>query len=415
MKLSLKSKVMLFLHVACRNGYGLEPIRGLKFVFEYEDLCRENILEAVEKGKILCSEFKLIQDIQKYIDNEYLDSVAKSHLEYSLLLEKVTDSEGNVLWNNNKNFFEESVPREREFDAVRGQLTSTYGKYIVNFAIQSFDNYQFVYNSVLVSANYPLEAIRKAGSMLSNSIYPVGEYIIRPRFVFDLETDYVWEPEEYDEEVDSSIQVNWTQRLIEQENGVYYQGKVDFVFEEEEKEVLEGNEPREQKEVEFTIGLCFYIRNYPFQDCFTDSVKMLLFERVYTTCDSENPESEVMGEAEEIIRRINSINDWTAQNRGWIRKNGNPFLEKVELGFISQYSDPMTISLSKLTSRYSFVFEIDLGDTEFNLTTEVLLPDDVSAFEHATVLKKILDQTLSLELVSIKKAETGDVVWSVHF
>lgn len=417
---------MLFLHVSCRNGYGLDPIRGLKFVFEYEDLCKENIMEAIEKGKILCSEFKLIQDIQKY-----LDTVGKSNLEYSFLLERIIDSEGNVLWNNNKNFFEESVVREREFDAVRGELTNTYGKYIVNFAIKSFDNHQFLYNSVLVPANYPLEAIRKAASMLVNSMFPAGEYIIKPRYVFDLETDYVWEPEEYNEEVDSNIQVNWVQRLIEQENLIYYQGKVDFVFDGEtenvphsnediQQKLLENTEPRKQKETEFAIGLCFYIRNYPFNlgitSCSgTNSSKIVLFERTYTTCDSEDEEAEVRAEAKEIIRKLGDNIEWTAKNRQWILSNENAFLEKVELGFISENTAPKVILHSKLTSRYTLVYEIDFEDTGFNLTTEVLLPNEVSVLDHAVLIEKILGQTLCIELVSIKKTETGDVVWSVHF
>jgi hypothetical protein len=400
-------------------------------VFEYEDVCRENITEAIEKGKVLCSEFKLTQ--------KYLDTVERSNLEYKLLLdreysfllERIVDLEGNVLWNNNKNFFEESVVKEKAFDAIRGELTNNYGKYIVNFAIRSFDSNRFLYKSVQISANYPVEAIKKAASMLVKSVFPAGEYVIRPQYVFDLETDYAWEPEEDNEEVDSSIQLNWVQKLIEQENLIYYQGKVDFVFEEETENVLHSNEayqqepledtkPRKQKETEFVVSLYFYIRNYPFNIGITscsgaNSSKIIIFERSYTICDSEDEEAKVMAEVEESIQRFENEIQWVYVNRQWIVESQNPFLEKVELGFTSRKTKPKVILHSKATSRYSIVYEVSYDDMNFNLKTEVLLPSNISVLNHAKWIEKVLDQTLSIELISIEKTETGDIVWSRHF
>ena len=403
---------MLYLHFSCVNNYGMYPIRGLDFVCQLEG-GTETILEAVEKANILAGEFSLLQS-EDLIARR--DTTLEQHFTYKFELEQIKDSQGNILWNRYKDFLDNSEKKVKKTDAIRGELTSTYGQYIVNFLVTTFDNDREDNYSVLCKANYPLEAIRKAAKFISERRFPVGEYLIQPTYVFDVETDYIWEQEETDELIPEleARTINWVQRFVRGEESLnYYTAKVDY----EVDDCNMGEEEREKNEVlDFVIGITLFFskNNSLFQEPIT-------FERVYTPSSKELTMEEVWFTAEKMSKNLSQL----FYTNGYYANEGLDSVERVEVTYIYREDNvlvtgklpkqkPETLLNNNEKWHYEVVYQLDLDSTEFNLVTKTSHFDSVEALQYARELEEFLGKYLAIELTLVKLAGDDNIFWSKH-
>jgi hypothetical protein len=395
---------MLYLHFSCFNDYGMYPIQRLKFVCE----CEGELTEAIEKAKILAREFKLVQTREQ-------DWIRENSLQFSYKfeLEKIKDSQENVLWNRNKNFLENSESKLKETDAIRGELSNTYGQYLVNFHIRTFDNNVEDYYSVICAANYPLEAIRKAAKAISEKRFIVGEYIVQPTYVFDLETDYIWEPELLDEPGLSNAEqpINWVQRFVRDSRLLLE--KVDYEIDDYN---IDEKQSPENEVLDFVIGITLFFSkdNSLFQEPIT-------FERVYTPSSKELTMEEVWFTAEKMSKNLSQL----FYTNGYYKNEGLGSVERVEVTYI--YREDNVLVSGKVPEKkaeslleniekcyYEVVYQLELDSTEFNLTAKTFHYDLVEAIQFAQELEEFLDKYLDIELTSVRLAG-GEIFWSKHF